>query len=164
MTKYYQDLEACGNNEQQRMDFIRTVVNKHRSSAAYKIAADAEEYYAKRNVTISKFQKLLYDFSGRAHVDMFSANYKLKTSFFRRFVTQQVQYVLSNGVTFEKPDTKDKLGRGFDNQLQLAAKWAMIDGVSFLFWNLDHVEVFGFADTRIRPGYAPINDDTTGLM
>lgn len=160
----YQDLLACGQDERQRMDFIRSAVREHRSSEAYRIAADAEAYYAKRNVTISKFQKLLYDFTGQAKVDLFSANYKLKTGFFRRFVTQQVQYILSNGVTFEKPDTKKKLGRNFDNQLQLAAKWAMIDGVSFLFWNLDHVEVFGFADTRIRPGYAPIHDDTTGMM
>lgn len=160
----YQGLVDCGQDERRRMDLIRSVVDQHRSSEAYKIAADAEEYYAKRNVTISKFQKLLYDFTGRAHPDMFSANYKLKTSFFRRFVTQQVQYVLSNGVTFGKMDTKDRLGRDFDNQLQRAAKWAMIDGVSFLFWNLDHVEVFGFVDTRIRPGYAPIHDDTAGLM
>lgn len=162
--KTYQDLLACGQDERLRIDFIRSVVRDHRASEAYKIAAAAEEYYAKRNVTISKFQKLLYDFTGRAQVDIFSANYKLKTSFFRRFVTQQVQYVLSNGVTFERKDTKKKLGRNFDNRLQLAAKWAMIDGVSFLFWNLDHVEVFGFADTRIRPGYAPIHDDTTGMM
>lgn len=162
--KTYQDLLACGQDERLRMDFIRSAVNDHKSSDAYRISSDAEEYYAKRNVTISKFQKLLYDFTGRVQVDVFSANYKLKTSFFRRFVTQQVQYVLSNGVTFEKKDTKEKLGRSFDNQLQMAAKWAMIDGVSFLFWNLDHVEVFGFADTRIRPGYVPVHDDTTGLM
>lgn len=164
MNVTYQDLLVCGQDEHHRMDFIRSVVQEHRSSTAYKIASDAEEYYAKRNVTISKFQKLLYDFTGKAQIDMTSANYKLKTSFFRRFVTQQVQYVLSNGVTFVNSDTKRKLGRGFDNQLQLAAKWAMIDGVSFLFWNLDHVEVFGFADTKIRPGYAPVHDGTTGLM
>lgn len=162
--KTYQDLLDCGQDERRRMDFIRSAVNEHKSSEAYRIAADAEEYYAKRNVTISKFQKLLYDFTGRAQVDIFSANYKLKTGFFRRFVTQQVQYVLSNGVTFEQRETKGKLGRNFDNQIQLAAKWAMIDGVSFLFWNLDHVEVFGFVDTRIRPGYKPIHDDTTGMM
>lgn len=164
MNVTYQDLLDCGQDERRRMDFIRSAVQGHQSSTAYKIASAAEEYYAKRNVTISKFQKLLYDFTGKAQIDMTSANYKLKTSFFRRFVTQQVQYVLSNGVTFANPDTKEKLGRGFDNQLQLAAKWAMIDGVSFLFWNLDHVEVFGFSDTRIRPGYAPVHDDTTGLM
>lgn len=162
--KTYQELSACGQEESRRLDFIRSAVSGHRSSEAYKTAADAEAYYAKHNVTISKFQKILYDFSGQARPDLFSANYKLKTNFFRRFVVQQVQYVLSNGVTFEKPDTKARLGRNFDNRLQLAAKWAMIDGVSFLFWNLDHLEAFGFADTPIRPGFAPIYDGVTGLL
>lgn len=162
--KTYQDLLSCGQNESMRIDFCRTVVKEHKSSEAYKIAADAEAYYAKRNVTISKFQKLLYDFQGRAHPDMFSANYKLKTSFFRRFVIQQVQYILANGITFTDAGTKAKLGQDFENQFQTAAKWAMIDGVSFLFWNLDHAEAFGFADTPTRPGYAPLHDDTTGAM
>lgn len=162
--KTYQDLLACGQNESMRIDFCRAVVNEHKSSEAYKIAADAEAYYAKRNVTISKFQKLLYDSQGRAHPDMFSANYKLKTSFFRLFVIQQVQYILANGITFSDPNTKPKLGKDFENQFQMAAKWAMIDGVSFLFWNFDHVEAFGFADTPTRPGYAPLYDDTTGAM
>lgn len=160
----YQDLLSCGPGEGARLDFIRRAVNSHKSSEAYKVAAAAEAYYAKRNVTISKFQKLLYDFQGRAHLDMFSANYKLKTSFFRRFVIQQVQYILSNGITFTDPDTKAALGRDFENQFQMAAKWAMIDGVSFLFWNLDHAEAFGFADTPTRPGFAPLYDDTTGAM
>ena len=137
---------------------------EHKSSEAYQIAAAAEEYYAKRNVTIARFQKLLYDFAGRTQPDMFSANYKLKTSFFRRFVTQQVQYVLSNGITFQKPDTKKRLGKNFDNQIQKAAKIAVIDGVSFLFWNLDHVEVFGFADTKKRPGYVPLHDELSNQM
>lgn len=160
----YQDLEAIGLDEKKRMDFVRQAVADHKSSAAYKIAADAEQYYAKKNVTISKFQKLLYDVQGNAHVDMFSANYKLKTGFFRRFVIQQVQYVLSNGVTFEDKGTKEKLGGSFDNQLQRAAKKAMVDGVSFGFWNLDHLEVFSFADTPKEPGFAPIYDADTGLL
>ncbi len=160
----YQDLLACGQNEGKRLDFCRLVINEHKASPAYRIAADAETYYAKRNVTISKLQKLLYDFQGRAHVDMFSANYKLKTSFFRRFVIQQVQYILANGITFTDPNTKAALGKDFENQFQMAAKWAMIDGVSFLFWNLDHAEAFGFVDTPIRPGFAPLHDDTTGGM
>ncbi len=146
------------------MEFIRGLISEHKSSPAYRVAAAAGAYYRKQNVTISKFQKLLYDFTGQAQPDLFSANYKLKTSFFRRFVIQQVQYVLSNGITFSNPATKEKLGRDFENQFQLAAKWAMIDGVSFLFWNFDHIEAFGFADTPTRPGFAPIYDGIFGLM
>ena len=98
------------------MEFIRTLVYEHKGSEAYKTASAAQLYYQKKNVTISKFQKLLYDFSGFAKPDMFSANYKLKTSFFRRFVIQQVQYVLSNGINFSAPGTKETLGKSFENQ------------------------------------------------
>ena len=111
-----------------------------------------------------QFQKMLYNMHGQAVPDMWSANYKLRTHFFRRFVTQQVQYVLSNGVIFQKKDTKKKLGKTFDTRLQFAAKKAMIDKVSFLFWNLDHVEVFCFADTPTDPGFVPLYDEDTGAL
>lgn len=162
--KTYQDLLECGNDEKRRMEFVRSVVKDHKSTAEYRLAADAEEYYAKRNVTISKIPKLLYDTNGIPFQDTIGANYKLKTAFFRRFVIQQTQYVLSNGLTFGKDGTKKKLGPDFDYQIQKAAKIAMIDGASFLFWNLDHVEVFGFADTRNRPGFAAVRDQIYGYM
>lgn len=162
--KTYQDLIAIGENEKGRMEFVRSVVTDHRSSDAYSIAAAAEAYYAKRNITIEKFQKFLYTANGKAYPDLFSANYKLKTMFFRRFVIQQVQYVLSNGVSFDDDTTKEKLGRTFDNQLQLVAKKAMVDGVAFGFWNYDHLEVFSFADTPNDPGFAPLYDEEDGTL
>lgn len=162
--KTYQELEALGLDERKRMEFVLSAVCDHKGSDAYKVAADAEEYYAKRNVTISKFQKLLYTVQGRAVPDLSSANYKLKTGFFRRFVIQQVQYVLSNGVTFERDATKKKLGKDFDNSLQLAAQKALVDGVAFAFWNFDHLEIFSFVDTPVYPGFVPLYDEDTGLL
>lgn len=146
------------------MEFVQALVNEHTGSDAYKIAAAAEAYYAKRNLTIEKFQKFLYTAAGQKYLDLFSANYKLKTLFFRRFVIQQVQYVLSNGVNFDKDDTKGRLGKTFDSQLQTLAKKAMADGVAFGFWNNDHVEVFPFADTPNEPGFAPLYDADTGAL
>ena len=147
------------------MEFVREVINEHTQSGAYAIAAAAEAYYAKRNITIEKFQKFLYNMNGQAYPDLFSANYKLKTLFFRRFVIQQVQYVLSNGVTFDKKKaTKGRLGTTFDNRLQQLAKKAMIDGVAFGFWNYDHLEVFSFADTPKDPGFAPLYDEDDGFL
>ena len=61
-------------------------------------------------------------------------------------------------------NTKEKLGKNFDTQLQRAAKKAKVDSVSFLFWNLDHVEVFCFADTPTDPGFAPLYDEDTGAL
>lgn len=162
--KTYQNLAAISEDEGKVKKFVFDVITEHKSSAAYKVASIAERYYARKNVTIMAFQKMLYNMKGQAVPDMWSANYKLRTHFFRRFVTQQVQYVLSNGVTFQKKDTKDKLGKKFDTQMQKAAKKAMVDHVSFLFWNLDHVEVFCFADTPTDPGFVPLYDEDTGAL
>lgn len=160
----FQNLAALGNDEERRKKFAFDLIEDHKKSDVYKTAAIAEKYYAKKNVTIMAFQKMLYNMHGQAVPDMWSANYKLRTHFFRRFVTQQVQYVLSNGVTFQKKDTKDKLGKNFDTQMQKAAKKAMVDHVSFLFWNHDHVEVFCFADTPKDPGFVPLYDADTGAL
>ena len=162
--KTYQNLAAIRENESNVNAFVFDVIEEHKKSPAYKTAAIAEKYYAKKNVTIMAFQKMLYNMNGQAVPDMWSANYKLRTHFFRRFVIQQAQYVLSNGVIFQKKDTKKKLGKTFDTRLQLAAKKAMVDHVSFLFWNLDHVEVFCFADTPKDPGFAPLYDEDTGAL
>lgn len=160
----YQDLLAVGENEKDRMEFVRGAVNDHTSSDDYKIAAAAEAYYAKHNLTIEKFQKFLYTANGKAYPDLFSANYKLKTLFFRRFVIQQVQYVLSNGVTFEQDSTKERLGETFDSRLSRMAKKAMVDKVAFGFWNYDHLEVFSFADTPNEPGFVPLYDEEDGFL
>lgn len=160
----YQDLQNAGQSEDARFDFIQKAVEKHRGTALYKMAVTAEKYYAKHNETIEKYQKFLYTITGQAVPDTFSANYKIKTLFFRRFVIQQVQYVLSNGVFFEKKDTKQKLGRGFDSNIVKLAKKAMVDSVSFGFWNLDHLEVFCFADTPKDPGFVPLYDESTGAL
>lgn len=162
--KTYQDLEAIGLSETDRMDFIRAVVNDHRTSADYRTAEDAELYYAKRNPTILRAQKYIYDEQGIQVPDIWSSNYKLTHGFFRRFVLQQVQYVLSNGVTFQLEETKKKLGSSFDNRLQELCKKAMVDGVAFGFWNLDHLEVFPFADTPKSPGFSPLYDRDSGLL
>lgn len=162
--KTYQDLIAVGENEKERMEFVRSAVADHISSSDYQIAAAAEAYYAKHNLTIEKFQKFLYTANGQAYPDLFSANYKLKTLFFRRFVIQQVQYVLSNGVNFEQDSTKERLGDTFDSRLSQLAKKAMVDKVAFGFWNNDHLEVFSFADTPNEPGFAPLYDADDGFL
>ena len=160
----YQDLVKVGQDEQNRMEFVRAAVAKHQGTEEYRVAKDAEAYYAKHNVTIERYQKFLRDVFGQKIPDYFGANFKLKTGFFRRFVIQQTQYVLSNGVTFEKEETKGKLGLDFDYQIQRAAKKALIDRVAFCFWNYDHLEVFGLADTKTEPGFSPLYDEESGAL
>lgn len=162
--KTWQDLINAGESEKDRMEFVLAAVKAHKETDLYKTARDAASYYANHNVTIERFQKTLRNIMGQNVPDIFSANYKLKTSFFRRFVLQQTMYVLSNGVSFEKDDTAEKLGADFENKLSEMAKKAMVASRSFGFWNLDHLEVFSFADTPTDPGFAPLYDEDTGLL
>lgn len=125
----------------------------------YNIAFDAEEYDRQRNVTILRYQKMLYTLEGAAVPDTFTANHKLCSNFFNRFVTQQNQYLLGNGVTLAKESNKKKLGADFDLRLQQAGRSSLVQGVSFGFWNFDHMEVFKLTE------FVPLwNEDTGALM
>lgn len=124
----------------------------------YQIAVDAEEYDRQRNVTIMRYQKLLYTLDGRAVPDNFSANYKLCSNFFNRFITQENQYLLGNGVTLEKESNKVKLGVDFDQRLQEAGRNSLVQGVGFGFWNFDHLEVFKLTE------FVPLYDEENGAL
>lgn len=157
----YQDLQRVGESETDRMAFIEEVINSHKSSALYQNAKTAEAYYRKKNKTIMEFQKLLYTVTGDAIPDNYSADYKLRSLFFRRFVTQENQYLLSNGVSWDNPATEEKLGtkkKSFDTQLKKAGIKALWGAVSFGFWNYDHMDVFDVLE------YAPLWDENDGAM
>ena len=152
----YQDLEKL--NDDEVMAFVRETIGKHKASKEYRLAEVAEQYNRKRNKTIMDFQKMLYTVSGEAVLDDWSANYKLRSNFFNRFITQENQYLLGNGVQWDNDDTSDKLGKDFDTQLQDAGEKALVHGVSFGFWNMDHMEVFSFLE------FAPLFDEETGAL
>lgn len=147
-----------GDNEKERMRFIRAAIDEHKSSTEYRIAFDAEEYDRQRNVTICRYQKFLYTLSGQAVPDNYSANYKLASNFFNRFVTQENQYLLGNGVMLEDSKHKEALGQDFDNKLQNMGRNALVQGVSFGLWNLDHLDVFKLTE------FAPLYDEETGAL
>lgn len=154
----YNDLLEVGENEANRMQFVYEAISEHKSSDLYKTAQIADEYDRKQNRTIVQYQKLLYDATGRAIPDNVSANYKITSGFFNRFTTQQVQFLLGNGVTWEDETTKDYLGEDFDQKLQVAAKASLGAGVSFGFYNYDHLEVF----TALE--YVPLYDEENGAL
>lgn len=156
--KTYQDLLQIGENEKARMDFVLQVINDHKSSDLYRTAADAELYYKQLNPTIMRAQKIVYDLMGRAHVDAWSANNKIPSRFFFVLTVQAVQFLLGNGVSFNEESTKEKLGKSFDKIVQDAATDALIGGVSFGFWNLDHVEQFAITE------FAPLYDEENGAL
>lgn len=155
--KTYQDLLECGEDESARISFIRGAINDHKSSKLYQTAVDAQLYYEGENPTINRYEKILYDMQGKAHRDMYTANHKIASQFFRVAVKQEYSYLLGNGVTF-KGDVKKNLGRTFDQQVSRAAEYALIGGVSFGFWNLDHVDVFEITE------FVPLEDEENGAL
>lgn len=154
----YQDLVLVGENESNRQEFVHEVISEHKSSELYRTAEIADEYDRKQNRTIVRYQKLLYDVTGRAIPDNVSANYKITSGFFNRFTTQQVQFLLGNGVTWVNEATGDALGEDFDKQLQNIAKASLCAGVAFGFFNYDHMEVFNALE------FAPLYDEENGAL
>lgn len=154
----YQDLVAVGDDEKLRAEFARSLISTHKGSDEYKVAITAEAYDCKQNVTITEYRKLLYTISGETVPDNYSANYKIVSSFFSRFINQQVQYLLGNGISWNDDSTEGKLGKDFDNRMQQLAHYALVDKVSFGFWNYDHMEVF-----RLKE-FAPLWDEEDGAL
>lgn len=156
--KTYQDLLNVPKDDEHRMDFVKRVIEEHRSSQEYEMASIASLYNKHLNVTIREFQKLLYKVTGEVVADNFSANWKMSTGFYHRFVTQTVQFLLGNGVTWNNADTEEKLGKDFDTKLQDAGKKARWGGVSFGFYNIDHIDVFSLLE------FAPLYDEDNGAL
>lgn len=155
----YQDLIAIPEDDAiRRMEFVRQVINQHKSSDVYKTAVMGCEYNAKRNTSMIKYQKTLRRLDGREVLDRWSPNHKTTRNFFAFFTTQQNQYLLGNGVTWGKDDTAARLGDDFDTQLQRAGKMALVQGESFGFFNLDHLEIFGLTE------FAPLYDEENGAL
>ena len=158
MQKTYQDLLEVGEREEQRMEFVLSLIRSREDDPMYKMAKIADQYDRHKNVTITQFQKILYTVTGKAVPDNYTANYKLASRFFNRFVVQETQFLLGNGVTWEKEETKTRLGNDFDTRLQELGKDALVHAVSFGFWNYDHVEAFDYLE------FIPLYDEENGSL
>jgi len=163
----YQAAVAAG----ETIDFLCQAINEHRSSPEYRIALDADEYEAQRNVTIKNWVKYLYTFDGRKVPDYTASNNRLANNLFHRLNTQRRTYSLGNGVSFTNTEevvengvkhqrdiTKEFLGADFDTMLDTAAYLALIHRVSFIFWNYDHGDVFKYTE------FVPLWDEEDGSL
>ena len=160
----YQDFLAVGEDEAKKHRFMLTLIGAHKASEEYEEATVAQDYYNPRDRTIMDYQKLLYTVSGKTVPDNYSANYKLASNFFQRFVIQQNQYLLGNGVSFPKTSTKDRLGADFDTKLQEAARWALVDKVAFVYWGVGSDGQEGIQRVFRLTEFAPLYDEETGAL
>ena len=163
----YQAAVAAG----ETIDFLCQAINEHRSSPEYRIALDADEYEAQRNVTIRNWVKYLYTLDGRKVPDYTASNNRLANNLYHRLNTQRRTYSLGNGVSFTNTEevvengvkhqrdiTKEFLGTDFDTMLDTAAYLALIHRVSFIFWNYDHGDVFKYTE------FVPLWDEEDGSL
>ena len=168
--KTYQDFLAYKNTGNV-IDFLTDAITEYRASKEYQIALDADEYEAERNITIMEFMRLIFDGSGRQVVDITAANNKICSNYFHRLTTQRVAYSLGNGVSFTNTEeveeegknvkydkTKEALGKDFDTVLYNAGLFARQHRVSYLFWNLDHCDMFKATE------FCPLFDEDNGAL
>ena len=156
----YQDLLKV-ESDVSRINFVRNAIDKYKTSELYHTAKIANQYNKHQNVTIRDFQKLLYTITGKTVPDNYSPNFKMACRHFHRFIVQEVQYLLGNGISWKNNDTNDKLSNQrykFDTRVQDAAKKALIGGVSFGFFNLDHLDVFDALE------FVPLYDEDNGSL
>ena len=157
--KTYQDLTEAGLSEETRADFIEAAIRDYKTSPVYITAVAALEYARGLNPTITQYKKLLYTITGKAVPDNYSANHKCASNFFYRFINQENQYLLGNGVTFNEDGTKDILGGDeFDGKLQKAGFMSLWGGVSYGFFNNGKVDVFSALE------FIPLYDEEDGAM
>ena len=168
--KTYQDFLKY-KEKGQVLDFITAAINDYRGSESYRTAQDADEYEAERNITIMEFMRLIFNNAGQRVEDFTAANNKIASNFFHRLTTQRVSYSLGNGISFANADkekvdgklvvhdrTKEMLGQDFDTVLYDAGIFARQHRVSFLFWNLDHVDLFKATE------FCPLFDEYNGSL
>lgn len=159
--KYYEDLLNVGksNGADNIFDFILSAIADYKLTDMYKDACIAYDYFRKRNVTITEYQKLLYTLSGETVPDNYSANYKFTNAFFPIFVKQENAFLLGNGITFNDDTTKKALGGDlFDNKIYKAGEYALWGAVSYCFFNMDHIDVFKATE------FVPLNGLEDGAL
>lgn len=166
----WQDWQA----EQDKAKETMLVINAYKHSEEFEKAGIAQRYYEAKNDTVS--QKVVLQ-AGVVESDVKLENgavakkqtvcnreipgQRIYSDFFRRFAMQQANYLLGNGVELESDAVKGKLGAGFDTKLAQMGLNALVHGVCWAYWNLDHVEVLKAYVDRYS-GFVALLDEETG--
>ncbi len=164
----YQDMERA----EDKAGFIAEAVKRYRESADFKKAIEANAYFEGRNPAVMKRYLLKAEVETetdergrsrrRARTVRVPGN-RLPSGFFRRVVMQQNQYLLSGGVMLKDPESKERLGMGFDKALEQMGERALVQGVCWGFFNCDHLEVMPAARGECS-GFMPLYDEETGKI
>lgn len=163
----WQDWESCAGD---RGALLLRAIADYKISPDFCGALDASRYFAGDNVTVSRKTVLqarkieTRDADGRRHVRSAAADVvgnRIGSGFLFRFICQQNQFLLGNGCILPDEKIKAMLGSDFDHQLALLGEKALIHGVSWGFWNADHLEVLPAAVDG-ESGFFALLDELSG--
>lgn len=167
----YQDWLAASDTD--RIAMLEKIVRDYKASDDFKSGLTANEYFRTDNTEVRG--KMLMqpraveytDKNGRKRKKsqpVKIAGNRVRSGFFPRFVIQQNQFLLSNGVTLDNADLKKRLGLGFDKQLERAGEKALLHGVCWGFWNYDHLEVIEAVKDGLSGAVALLDEETSEPM
>ena len=127
----------------------------------------AGEFYRNKDSELEAQKNYIFDASGRAIEDTVSPNHKLTANFFYLFTTQLVSYLLGNGISFDNPEVKDKLGgSGFDYAVQQIAAYAACDGEGYGYFDGTKIMPLCYACklNGDEPYLVPLKDENDGKI
>lgn len=170
----FQDFEK----ETDKASFVSNAINEHIHSNEYKIAKSADEYDHQRNETVCNYVRLIFSTLGTPIEDFTASNNKIASNFFHRLNTQRCEYLVGNGVSFSDntreiytddrnktviDQTKEVLGKRFDNDLKELVYNGLIHGVCYGYWAEDTRKgnrLYIFKLTEFKALF----DEETGVM
>lgn len=161
----YQDWLAAADRDK----LLLTAIDRYKASRDFRQALEAGDYFrgcnsAVARKTILRARKIeTRDASGRKRIRTGTEDVvgnRIGSGFLFRFITQQNQFLLANGCILKDSETKARLGADFDHQLAALGERALIHGVSWGFWNVDHLEILEAARDS-RSGFFALMDEMT---
>lgn len=168
----YQDWEKTP--EQERPALLRKIIDGYKRTTDFRMGLVANEYFRAENPAVAgKYLlrpttvEIRDESTGKVRktnrTERIDGN-RVYSSFFSRFVIQQNQFLLANGVTLDNEETKKRLGLGFDKALERMGEKALVHGVAWGFWNLDHLEVIEAVKDNLSGAVALLDERTSEPM
>lgn len=164
-TVTWQDYLAASDREA----LLLQAVKRYQASPSFHHALEANAYFRGQNPCVARKTILrarkteTRDAQGRRRVRAAAEDVvgnRIPSGFLFRFVTQQNQFLLSEGVSLPEA-IKPRLGADFDRQLEHLGECALLHGCAWGFWNADHLEVIEAAKNPWS-GFFPLLDEMTG--
>lgn len=182
-TQYtYQDWEKTP--ESQRREMLMRIVETYKASDEFRTACTAVKYFRAENEAVSR-KKLMrpttvntvrtvtpvkgepYEQQQKTTRNVEIEGNRVYSKYFYRVIVQENQHLLSNGVSIADvgnvtgSEIKKRLGVGFDTTLSKMGEHALIQGVCWGYWNVDHVEPLLAAKDE-DSGFVALVDEKTG--